>query len=157
MIQNVSPQILHSYLHPSFAPADLEAAATATGNSVVTGGGFVQSAASTPFLSISGLTTGQFRLRARLVSMEGGWDGRSPACLIVTPLLGNVLSATTTYGTVQSVSGLGTATIWFVPDNTDAARGIVDMIVTCSSSVTVNLELHHRRFLATASAYQTAA
>lgn len=158
MFQNVSPQSLHSYLHPVFAPADLEAAAVDTGGEQVTGGGFLQLDDSTPFLSISGLTTGQFRLRIKLTSMEGGADARSPAYLQVTPALSaTVLSATATFGTIQSIEGIGTTTIHVVPDTTVAAKGYVDITVTCSSSVTVDLQLFHRRFVATASAYQTAA
>ena len=142
MNQVVTPQVQHAYLHPVFAPADLEAAASSTGASRVTGGGFVQNDAATPFLSITALATGQFRLRIRLTSMEGG---------------ATVTGATAALGTIQSVGGLGVATIHFVPDNTDAARGKVDITVTCSASVTVDVQVFHRRFLATASAYQTAA
>lgn len=156
--QAVTPQVQHAYLHPVFAPADLEAAASSTGASRVTGGGFVQNDAATPFLSITALATGQFRLRIRLTSMEGGYDGRSPAYIQITPASGaTVTGATAALGTIQSVGGLGVATIHFVPDNTDAARGKVDITVTCSASVTVDVQVFHRRFLATASAYQTAA
>lgn len=156
--QVVTPQIQHAYLHPVFAPADLEAAATAAGASRVAGGGFLQTAVSTPFLSIAGLTTGQFRLRVKLCSMEGGGDGRSPACIKITPEAGaTVLSATAAFGTIQSVDGIGVATINLVPESTVAARGVIDITVTCSASVTVDIQLYHRRFLATASAYQTAA
>lgn len=156
--QVVTPQIQHSYLHPVFAPADLEAAASAAGATQVAGGGFLQIAASTPFLSITGLTTGQFRLRVKLTSMEGGADGRSPAVVVVTPALGGtVTTATAAFGTIQSIGGLGVATIHVVPDNTTAAKGYIDITVTCSASVTVDIQLYHRRFVATASAYQTAA
>lgn len=155
--QVVTPQINHSYLHPIFAPADLEAAASTAGATRVAGGGFLQIAAATPFLTVTGLTTGQFRLRVKLTSMEGGADGRSPATLIVTPDAGNVTQAAATCGTIQSVNGLGTAQIDFVPDNTDAARGWADIIVTCEGATTVSLQLRHRRFLATASDYTLAA
>ena len=36
MNQVVTPQVQHAYLHPVFAPADLEAAASSTGASRVT-------------------------------------------------------------------------------------------------------------------------
>lgn len=158
MFQNVSPQSLHSYLHPVFAPADLGAAASAAGAVQVAGGGFLQIAAATPFLSISGLSTGQFRLRVKLTSMEGGADARSPSYLIVTPAGGaTVLSATASFGSIQSIEGIGTTTIHLVPDTTTAAKGYVDITVTCSSAVTVDLELYHRRFIAAAAEYQTAA
>lgn len=155
--QTVTPQIQHAYLHPVFAPADLEAAASAAGATQVAGGGFLQIAAATPFLSIVGLTTGQFRLRVKLCSMEGGADGRSPATLIVTPsLLGNITEATASFGTIYSVNGIGAAQINFVPDNTDAARGVVDITVSCQGATTVSLELRHRRFLAVASDFTLA-
>lgn len=157
MNQVVTPQVQHAYLHPVFAPADLEAAVSTAGAVQVAGGGFLQIAAATPFLSIVGLTTGQFRLRVKLCAMEGGADGRSPATLIVTPDSGNVVQATATFGTINSVSGVGTAQINFVPDNTDAGRGWADLTVTCEGATTVNLQLRHRRFLATASAYALAA
>ena len=154
--QAVTPQIQHRYLHPAFAPADLEAAATTLGATQVTGGGFLQIDAATRFLVVSGLTTGQFRLRIKLCSMEGGADGRSPATLIVTPDAGNVTEATAAFGTILSVGGIGTAQIDFVPDNTDAARGRIDLTVTCEGATTVSLQLRHRRFLATASDYTLA-
>lgn len=105
MNQVVTPQVQHAYLHPVFAPADLEAAASSTGASRVTGGGFVQNDAATPFLSITALATGQFRLRIRLTSMEGGYDGRSPAYIQITPASGaTVTGATAALGTIQSVA-----------------------------------------------------
>lgn len=156
--QTVTPQIQHAYLHPVFAPADLEAAASAAGATQVTGGGFLQLAASTPFLSITALSTGQFRLRVKLTSMEGGADGRSPAYIMVAPASGAaVTGATAALGTIQSISGIGVTTIHIVPDNTVAAKGSIDITVTCSASAAVDIQLFHRRFVATASAYQTAA
>lgn len=154
--QAVTPQVQHAYLHPVFAPANLEAAASTAGASRVAGGGFLQIAASTPFLSVVGLTAGQFRLRVKLCSMEGGADGRSPASLLVTPDAGNVTQATAAFGTINSVSGLGSTEINVIPDDTSAGRGWIDLTVTCEGATTVNLQLRHRRFLATATDYALA-
>lgn len=163
MNQTVTPQTLERYLHPNLEPANLEAAATTAGFTTPAGGGFRQVDATTPFLSIAGLTTGQFRLRAKLSTIEGGPDRRSPAILVVTPESGNVVSAAVNLSTgeILWVNGLGFAQIGFVPLGSDAAylagtAGDIDITVTVDQATNVTLALYHRRALATALDFTTA-
>lgn len=151
----VDDQRLDRFLHPSFAPVDLEAAASAT---LTNAARFGQVADATPFLSIAGLAAGQFRLQVRLANLNGGPCERSPLRMVIVPASGNVTSVTATTGEVQSLGGIGTAEAVILPDTKVASEGWIDLIATLSAGAgtTCGIQLYHAEFVAVATAYATA-
>jgi hypothetical protein len=152
----VDDKKLDRFLHPDFAPTDLEAAASA---SLTNAARFGQVADATPFLSIAGLAAGQFRLRVRLANLNGGPCERSPLRMVIVPASGNVTSVTAATGEVQSLGGIGTAEAVILPDTTTtASAGWIDLIATLSAGAgtTCGIQLYHAEFVAVATAYATA-
>jgi hypothetical protein len=150
-----SPEQLDRFLHPDFAPTDLEQAASA---SLTNAPRFGQVADATPFLSIAGLSAGQFRLRVRCANLLGGATKRSPLRVVITPAAGSVESVTATFGEVVSLGGIGPAEAVVLPDTTLASAGWVDLIATLNAGAgtACDIQLYHAEFVARATAYVTA-